>query len=99
MRPSENEEEYFARIDFEKRKKLAAAHVRDVAQHERDALKEAHWMRCPKCGHELLTISLRGVRVDTCSSCSGMWLDAGELDQLVKSDDSGLLKSLRGIFS
>lgn len=99
MRPSENEEEYFARLDFEKRKKLAAEHARGMAQEERDSLKKAHWMRCPKCGSELVTISIRDVHVDTCSSCNGMWLDAGELDLLVKSDDSGLLKSIRGIFS
>ena len=99
MRPSENEEEYFARLDFEKRKKLAAEHARDMAEGERAKLKEAHWMRCPKCGNELVTLSMRGVHIDTCSSCSGMWLDAGELEMLVKSDDSGLLKSIRGIFS
>ena len=55
-------------------------------------------MHCPKDGHELLSVALHGVQVDACSSCGGMWLDSGELDQLIKNDDSGLLKRFRQIF-
>ena len=98
QKPSESEEEYFARVEFEKRREITVKRARAMAADEARRLKETHWMRCPKCGHELITASLRGVNVETCHSCSGMWLDAGELDQVVASDDSGLLKKLRGIF-
>jgi Zn-finger nucleic acid-binding protein len=39
-------------------------------------------MECPKCGSELRKTSYRGIEVDRCSSCDGMWLDLHELDQL-----------------
>jgi Zn-finger nucleic acid-binding protein len=39
-------------------------------------------MKCPKCNVELQTQNDRGVEVEACPSCHGMWLTPGELDQL-----------------
>jgi Zn-finger nucleic acid-binding protein len=39
-------------------------------------------MKCPKCNVDLQTQNDRGVEVETCPSCHGMWLTPGELDQL-----------------
>ena len=39
-------------------------------------------MKCPKCNSQLNTKIYRGIEVDQCSSCKGMWLDYDELDQL-----------------
>ena len=39
-------------------------------------------MQCPKCRNALERTSYRGIEVDRCTSCSGMWLDLQELDQL-----------------
>jgi Zn-finger nucleic acid-binding protein len=39
-------------------------------------------MKCPKCNVELQTQNDRGVEVEACPSCQGMWLTPGELDQL-----------------
>ncbi len=39
-------------------------------------------MNCPRCNGELRVENYRGVEVDRCHTCSGMWLDYGELDQL-----------------
>ena len=39
-------------------------------------------MRCPRCGSELKIETHKGIEVDRCSSCEGMWLDHHELDQL-----------------
>ncbi len=96
--PSENEEEYFARIEFAKRKEAAAKAAAERSSQELAALKDTHWMHCPKCGHDLVTVSLQGVQVDTCSSCQGMWLDAGELDGMLKSQDKGLLGRFKSVF-
>lgn len=49
---------------------------------ERERLKRLHWMHCPKCGGELDEITFRGVKVDKCFSCGGVYLDDGELEQL-----------------
>ncbi len=37
---------------------------------------------CPRCGSELRNEKYKGIEVDKCVSCEGMWLDYNELDQL-----------------
>ena len=81
-KPTTTEEEYFARENAERMRKLAAEQKKSLAQAERDKLKQLHQMRCPKCGMELKEIDVRGVQVDRCFSCNGTWLDAGELEKL-----------------
>ena len=39
-------------------------------------------MECPRDGTDLTTEQLRGIEVDRCSKCSGIWLDLDELDKL-----------------
>ena len=39
-------------------------------------------MNCPRCDGELRNENYKGVEVDRCPNCEGMWLDYGELDQL-----------------
>jgi Zn-finger nucleic acid-binding protein len=37
---------------------------------------------CPKCDARLLLSRFKSVEVDYCDNCRGVWLDAGELEQL-----------------
>jgi Zn-finger nucleic acid-binding protein len=65
---------------------------------ERERLKALHFMKCPKCGMGLIEIDYRGIKVDKCSACEGVWLDSGELDAvagLEKSVLDGLPDALR----
>ncbi len=39
-------------------------------------------MDCPKCGSNLKMTKYKGIEVDKCESCEGMWLDYPELDEL-----------------
>ena len=39
-------------------------------------------MNCPRCNSELRSENYKGIEVDRCPQCQGMWLDYGELDQL-----------------
>jgi Zn-finger nucleic acid-binding protein len=39
-------------------------------------------MKCPKCNVNLQAQNDRGVEVEACPSCQGMWLTPAELDQL-----------------
>ena len=97
-KPTQSEEEYFARLEFEKRKKAAEERARTLAQEERRKLRELHHMRCPKCGMELVEVSFREIRIDRCSSCDGVWLDAGELEAVASKEGGGFLKGLSGMF-
>jgi len=79
----EKEEQYFAEQEQKKR-----AELRNKLSKEREAKKESqaageHWMKCPKCGGDLEEIGYEDVMVDKCKGCSGIYLDAGELELLL----------------
>lgn len=44
---------------------------------------------------DLIEIDYREIEVDTCSACSGVWLYAGELEQVAQLEKSGLDKLFR----
>jgi len=91
-KPSEKEEEHFARLEFEKKKKLAEQNQAKMAAEEKKKLKELHHMRCPKCGMQLVTIKYKDIDIDRCTGCNGVWLDAGELEQVADLEHSTLGK-------
>lgn len=39
---------------------------------------------CPKCDIALILMEFDGVEVDYCSRCEGLWLDHGEIEQLLE---------------
>jgi hypothetical protein len=92
LKPSSKEEEYIARLEFEEKKKREEARIKKLQEEEKQKLKELHFMRCPKCGMELIEISYKQLKIDKCSSCDGIWLDAGEFEQVTELEKSSLDK-------
>jgi hypothetical protein len=92
IKPTEQEEEYFARQEFERMKDIEKKRAHDIASMELQRLKELHYMRCPKCGMQLVAIDYRGITIDRCTACDGVWLDAGELEAISVLDASVLGK-------
>jgi hypothetical protein len=67
---------------------------------EQQKLRQLHYMKCPKCGHDMKEEDLQGVKIDRCTHCEGVFFDAGELDQVFakKADDRrGFFRRLAGI--
>jgi hypothetical protein len=89
-RPSESEEEYIARIEYQRRKKIEEEKHRQMAEQEKRQRKELHFMHCPKCGMKLIEIDYKSLKIDRCSACEGVWLDVGELEAAVDLE-KGLL--------
>jgi len=98
MKPSEKEEEYFARQMFDKKQKVEQEKQKHLAEAERQKAKELHFMKCPKCGMNLVEIDYKSIKVDRCSSCEGVWLDTGELGQIVNLE-KGALDKLFSVFA
>jgi hypothetical protein len=98
VKPTEREEEYFARLEFERRRKILDEQETQAAVEERQRILAVARGRCPKCAGELVPVRYRGVELDKCSRCQGVWLDFGELDQVV-AEDTGFLGSVRRIFT
>jgi uncharacterized protein len=98
-KPSSPEEEYFAREEIEKKRKLALEQARLTEAKQREELKQLHHMKCPKCGFDLHTLEKGAVQIDTCFNCKGVWLDAGELEQLMASSGAGDHKVMRAVLN
>jgi hypothetical protein len=47
-------------------------------------------LNCPKCDGTLYEADYDNIKIDVCSKCTGVWLDAGELAQIAaKEEESG----------
>ena len=99
VKPTTQEDAYFAKEDAERTRTLADARAADASAREREARRHRHWMRCPKCGEALTETGYQDQRVDRCEACGGVWLDAGELEALARKEGGflpGLRKALGG---
>ena len=98
-KPSETEEEYFAREEAVRRHTLAVEKARQIEQQKLTELKTLHWMKCPKCGFDLEPVKFKDVTIDKCFHCNGTFLDAGELEALAGADTShSLLQRIVAVF-
>jgi len=97
LKPTSKEEEYFAREEAIKLRKLAQKVKAEISADERERLKALHWMRCPKCGMEMKTIKLNQVDIDKCFSCGGIYLDDGELEK-VSGRPTEFFKQMKNVF-
>jgi Zn-finger nucleic acid-binding protein len=41
-------------------------------------------MKCPNCQTTLLIADKKGIEIDYCPDCRGIWLDRGELEKILE---------------
>ena len=41
---------------------------------------------CPKCHGEFVELERSGIKIDACRECRGVFLDRGELDQIIERE-------------
>ena len=98
-KPSNQEDEYFAREEIEKKHRLAMKQADQLAERTKEELQRLHYMKCPKCGMDLHSLKKGPVEIDTCFHCRGIWLDEGELEQLQSHREGGaVVRSILNIF-
>ena len=97
-KPSNVEDEYFVREDAEKKRRLALQAKKEKEAAELKRLKDLHFMHCPKCGLQMHEVKLRGVDVDVCFSCNGVFLDQGELEKIERPESKGVMSSILNWF-
>jgi uncharacterized protein len=51
---------------------------------ETKRLKDLHFMKCSKCGHDMKEEKLENVTVERCTHCEGIFFDAGELEAVFR---------------
>lgn len=90
-----DEEKYFHEHNKQLVEKLRKKAEEERHELERKHRKEAHWMKCPKCGHDLEETEMGPLKVDKCTDCGGIFFDSGELDMLLAAEKEGsILKRL-----
>jgi hypothetical protein len=77
-RKKAQEDEYFVKKEKELIERLKAKQQ----ETQKQSIKETCRMRCPKCGEPLRERSFQKILVDQCTGCGGIWLDAGELEDV-----------------
>jgi len=73
------ENEYIHKMEAKRLEEQKAAseekHAREICQN-----------RCPKCGDKIQALTFRGVPLDKCPSCGGVWLGPKDLQILSQKD-------------
>ena len=59
----------------------------EASEAAEEALRELHYHKCGKCGHNMNTELYRGVEIEVCSNCKAVLLDPGELEALSGRDE------------
>lgn len=77
------EKAYFFKADQEL---IRALHAEEESRAEHD-LQELHWMKCPKCGHDLRQTKLASMTVDRCTGCDGVFFDKDEWSEYFKGEE------------
>jgi uncharacterized protein len=89
-KPSQNEDEYFAKRDAEWVKARRA-------ELDAQAAAAAKVIKCPRCGTALVERDFKSVKLDSCERCKGVWFDAGELEMIIllkRGDQAGIVSGL-----
>ncbi len=84
------EDEWFARHEQELLREARVAHEQRMKQLEEEQrageerrLRELHFLKCPKCGYDMNVLQVSSIEVEQCGRCEGIFLDRGELDELL----------------
>lgn len=96
-KPTNAEEEFFAREEAEKLYKLHQEALKNTTAKQAEEQKNAHWMKCGKCGYDLQTVRWRNVDIDKCFRCGVVLLDDGELEKLAGAE-LGFFSSFKSLF-
>ena len=93
----EHERQLLQEAKSEREKRLEA-YRREHEKAERDRLREAHWMKCPKCGNNMIEEQFEGIGIERCTVCSGVFFDHSELQTLLMRRQENRFKFYRSIF-
>ncbi len=92
------EDEWFARHEEELLRQ--ARRKRQRADEEASQAQEiAVLPKCPKCANDLKEEDISGVTIDRCVACEGIFLDRGELEEIMlrnTTERRGIFRKLLG---
>ena len=81
-----NEDSYFAVQEHELIEQMKTEH-----QKAESARRQALMAACPKCAGNLAQTTIKGFVVERCENCEGIWLNKGELAEILRRQAAGPL--------
>ena len=97
-KPSATEDEFFAREDVEKKRKLAHQLQTHLSAEEKKKLAAAHHMHCPRCGLKMQEVHFGKLTVDVCFGCNGAFLDRAEIEVIAAPHQKGIMGAILNWF-
>jgi Zn-finger nucleic acid-binding protein len=97
-KPTTQEDEYFAKEDAETKRRIALEMKKQLAADQQAALKQLHFMHCPKCGMKMQEVRYGKLNVDACFACGGVFLDKGEIDAIAQPQQKGIMGAILNWF-
>ncbi|MGH7797593.1 MAG: zf-TFIIB domain-containing protein [Candidatus Binatia bacterium] len=81
-----NEDSYFALKEHELIEEMKTEHQKVEA-----AKRQARMAACPKCSGKFAKYTVKGFVVERCESCEGIWLNKGDLGEILRRQAGGPL--------
>lgn len=91
------EEEYFIRENVDSKHRMSEENQRARQKYHDEEERNLHYMKCPKCGHDLETKRLSYIDIDQCSSCGVLVLHPEDVDGFV-AEERSILKAFIDFF-
>ncbi|WP_173138002.1 zf-TFIIB domain-containing protein [Kibdelosporangium persicum] len=60
--------------------------IRPGHEHAASTISSLAGVICPKCQNAMQTVDRGGVHIDQCQACRGIFLDRGELEQILNAE-------------
>ena len=81
-----HEDSYFAVQEYELIEQMKSEHLKAEA-----IKRQALMTICPKCSGQFAKYTVKGFVVERCESCEGIWLNKGELAEILRRQAGGPL--------
>ena len=92
-------ERYLLEQEHKEREKKLETYRKENEKTEREKLRLAHWLKCPKCGNDMKAENIEGIELERCSVCTGAFFDHGELEALLMRKTENRFKFYRRMFN
>jgi hypothetical protein len=99
MVPKQSEEEWFAKFEIQMIRDAQRKRTKSGSE-QQEPEKPSNYMLCPKDGTGLKQEKIGEIEIDICEKCGGIWLDRGELEEIIlakASDKKGFFRKVLGM--
>ena len=97
--PIKSEDEWFAKYEIQLIRDAKRKRELSIEDKEKDKDLPANYMLCPIDGTKMDAKQFKEIEINICPSCKGIWLDRGELEELIvahEKDKKGFFRRLLG---